>query len=126
MRRQISFNACKQLWNADRLGDKWMSLICRPDLIGAAVVLRTEISSAESRTTGNLEPKAGWRFRRYRAAGGHFQCGRRFRSTYLTRRWHPDSERGCKKGPLRRLWRHRQGFQKVDIGLSQYLIDGEV
>jgi len=26
VRRQISFNACNQLWNADRLGEKWMSL----------------------------------------------------------------------------------------------------
>ena len=26
VRRQISFNACNQLWNADRLGKKWMSL----------------------------------------------------------------------------------------------------
>ena len=26
MRRQISFNACNQLWKADRLGEKWMSL----------------------------------------------------------------------------------------------------
>ena len=26
MRRQISFNACDQLWNADRLGEKWMSV----------------------------------------------------------------------------------------------------
>jgi len=27
-RRQISFNACNQLWNADRLGKKW---ICGAD-----------------------------------------------------------------------------------------------
>jgi hypothetical protein len=26
VRRQISFNGCDQLWNADRLGEKWMSL----------------------------------------------------------------------------------------------------
>ena len=26
MRRQVSFNPCDQLWNADRLGQKWMSL----------------------------------------------------------------------------------------------------
>src|SRR5205823_4928496 len=25
-RRQISFNACNQLWDADRLDEKWMSL----------------------------------------------------------------------------------------------------
>jgi len=25
-RRQTSFDACDQLWNADRLGQKWMSL----------------------------------------------------------------------------------------------------
>src|SRR5882724_11820305 len=39
VRRSISFNACKQLWNADRLGDKWMSLICRPDLASAFLIL---------------------------------------------------------------------------------------
>src|SRR6266478_3206943 len=26
VRRQISFDACDQLWNADRLGQKWMSM----------------------------------------------------------------------------------------------------
>src|SRR5207302_2328270 len=26
MGRPISFNACDQVWNADRLGEKWMSL----------------------------------------------------------------------------------------------------
>src|SRR5437588_12684167 len=37
MRRQISFNACDQVWNADRLGQKWMSLDLQGDLASAFV-----------------------------------------------------------------------------------------
>jgi len=46
LRRHISFNACDQLWNADRLGQKGMPLDLQPGLVSALNELEVSVAWA--------------------------------------------------------------------------------